>query len=211
MANQSGVALLVGLVLMAAISLLALVATTSMILQQGMTANFADGQRARYAAAEAVTQAEFLILGFANTARIPGCEGSCYVPPVSDVVHQPSDLPVHPEHENSEWWRSHAIDAGGWTDSAESPRFLIEEIHFDSTASAQAALSAPTVDGVAYYRVLGRGAGRGHVTVAFSESIFARPWLGNHLPDPESVDDEDFCLAFRAWYDCGQLTWRERR
>lgn len=221
-ADQPGIALLAGLVLLAAISLLALVATTSMLLQQNMAGNFSDAQQARQGAAAAVARGQAVLFGIGPDGRLPDCTENCFPSPLDTVIRPASDLPVSPEYENDAWWDSWATEAGidpvtgsgvdgVWNFSPEPPRFLIEEIRFDAMVAAPVAAEAPDIDGIGYYRVLGRAVGRGPAAVAVSEAIIARPWLSATPAGPGTMDDSSFCTPFEPWYDCGLMAWRQRR
>lgn len=221
-ANQAGVALLAGLVMLAAISLLALVATASMILQQNMAGNFSDAQQARQAAAAAVSQGQAVLFGIGPDGRTPDCTEHCFLSPLDTVIRQASDMPVSPEYEDAAWWNAWAMEAGinpvtgnrldgMWNFASEPPRFLIEEVRFDDMVTAPAAVEAPAIDGIGYYRVLGRAVGRGPAAVAVSEAIIARPWLSDTTPAPGPMDDSSFCTPFKPWYDCGLMAWRQRQ
>jgi Tfp pilus assembly protein PilX len=219
---QRGVALLAGLVMLAAISLLALVASNRMILQQRMAGNFNDGQLARQSAAVAVSEGEALLFGIDNGARSPACRQGCFAPPFDAVVRQPSELPPRPEYENAAWWRSWALSLGSdpvsgaaagstWGLGNEPPRFLIEEIYFEHFSTAPAQAGTPALDGVGYYRILARGAGRGPAAVAVYEAIIARPWRRASAAGVVPTDKKYFCAAFDPAVNCGLMTWRQRR
>jgi hypothetical protein len=220
--QQQGVTLLIGLVLMAAISLLALVATASMVLQLRMAGNFEDSQVARQRSTIAVTQGENFLYSIGHDGRLPGCQSQCFNSPLSTIIHQALDVPAFPEYEDASWWRSWAADAGFDPLSgapientgglgADPPLFLIEELYFDPLAGVPIAADAPLLNGIGYYRVLGRGSGQGAAAVAVSESIIARPWEAGALPGSGSRDASEFCAGFKAWYDCGRMAWRQRR
>ena len=219
--GQSGIALLAGLVLLAAISLLALVAAGSMSLQRQMAGNFSDSQRARESAGVAVAQAEAVLNGIAHDERNPGCLSDCFNTPLNTVIRQPAELPLHPEFEDASWWYSWASEVGtdpvsgkrlgeSWGFGSEPPRFLIEELHFDNLASVKPA-DAPQLDGIGYYRILGRGAGQGPAAVAVLEAIIARPWLSDPSAEPDTNDNSAFCAPFKTWYDCGRMAGRQLR
>lgn len=221
-ADQQGVALLAGLVMLAAISLLALVATASMILQLRMAGNFNDAQQANQAAAIAVLLGEAFVLGLEHDSRTPDCNTGCFIDPLNTVIRQPGDLPAFPEYEDSSWWRAWAAEAGidpitgipggdTWGLASEPPRFLIEEIHFDSATGALPGPDQPPLAGVGYYRILGRGTGQGPAAIAVSEAIVARPWLSDLSVEPGDREDNGFCEPFEPWYDCGRVAWRQRR
>jgi Tfp pilus assembly protein PilX len=203
--RQTGVALLAGLVLMAAISLLALVASNSMLMQRGMAANFSDMQRARQAAEIAVAQGERYLLSIPPAGRSSNCLLDCYISTEGDAIYQASELPLHPEFEDLAWWQTQAIEVNDLS------RYLVEEIHYDDTANDYAGAEAPLLDGVGYYRVLGRGTGRNKNSVVINESIVARPWLGGSQDESATSLSGKFCAEFKAWFDCGQLSWRQRR
>lgn len=220
--RQQGVTLLTGLVLMAAISLLALAATSSMILQLRMASNFQDSRLALQNSAMAVIQGEDFLFSVGQDGRLPDCQARCFNPLLSSIIHQALDVPAFPEYEDESWWRSRAVDAA--TDpltgkrnettpatGAETPRFLIEEVYFDPLKGESIAADAPPVNGIGYYRILGRGSGQDAAAVVVSESIIARPWAADALPGSASSDPSEFCADFRPWYDCGRKAWRQRR
>ena len=228
--RQQGVTLLTGLVLLAAISLLALVATSSMLLQLRMAGNFEDSRLALQNSAMAVAEGERFLYSIRNDARSPACQANCFTPPLDTIIHAEKDIPVFAEYEDENWWRSWAVDAvldplsGAQVETApamgaDAPRFLIEELYFDPLSSLHVAAGAPLLSGIAYYRILGRGCGKGASTVAVSESIIARPWKAGvefgsgpgSGPGSNSRDSREFCAGFRPWYDCGRKAWRQRR
>ena len=218
--DQQGIALLAGVILLTAISLLALVATNSMILQRHMAGNFSEGQRARQAAAFATLHAKRLVFGIAHGTRFTACLQDCFPDPWAHIIRQPSYFPIFPEYETTSWWQSEALEAGpdtagadeySWDFAGETPRFLIEEVFFDDQASALSQANAPTLDGIGYYRILGRAVGRGTAQVAVSEAIVARPWLSSNASVTADPNGTDYCALFSPWYDCGLLAWRQRR
>ncbi len=220
--HQLGIALLAGLMMLVAISLLALVATASMILQQHMAGNFSDSLQARQSAAFAVSQGKALLLQIGHQERVSDCVQNCFTSPLSRVIQQTADIPANPELEDSSWWRSRAIAAGidpmdgnqtasDLIPTLEPPRFLIEEIHFVDMAAVSTAEGAPPLAGVGYYRILGRGVGQGPAAVAVDEAIIARPWSSEPPSGSDTVNPDGFCDPFRPWYDCGLMAWRQRR
>lgn len=217
-----GMALLAGLVIMAAISLLALVATASMIQQIRMAANFSDRQQARLSATAAVLQGESFIFGLDHDQRLPGCTDQCFQAPLNHVIHYPAELTAFPEYQDSSWWSMWSTEIGtdplggsstaeSWNFGTQAPRYLIEEIHFENASNLPELSGAEPLNGIAYYRVLGRGQGRGPAAVAVSEAIVARPWLDGPTTDSVTPVNAGFCAAFLPLYDCGRMAWRERR
>ena len=219
---QRGVTLLTGLVLLAAISLLALVAASSMVLQLRMAGNFEDSRLALQNSAAAVALGEDFLYSIGQAGRIPHCQSECFTPPLSTIIRQTTELPAFPEYEAASWWLSWGAEAGAASlaglpmehrgvPGAEPPRFLIEELHFDPANAVTVSADAPLLDGIGYYRILGRGSGRGTAAIAVSESIVARPWKADALPAQGNGDIDMFCADYRPWYDCGRMAWRQRR
>lgn len=221
-ARTRGIALLAGLVLLSALSLIALIASAGMLAQQRMAANFDDAETARANAEKALSGGQTLLLATPEERRSNGCVMDCFAEPTRTLIHAEGELPALPEFEPAAWWANHALlpgtDAGsgeapstGFTPWAEPPRFTLEEIAFRSAAETLAPPEAPAIDGIGYYRILGRGAGRQGTVVAVDELLVARPWTGTPSEDPPASDWDTFCAPFRPWYDCGPLTWRARR
>jgi Tfp pilus assembly protein PilX len=207
---------------MAAISLLALVATTSMLMQRHMAGNFSDSQQARQAATAAVSQGAAFLFNIDPGSRIRGCARDCFPAPLDTLIRQPDNLPARPEFEDGAWWHSWAAEAGidplsgnrvsgFWLFEPEPPRFLIEETYFVDMETVLPSEGAPAIDGIGYYRVLGRGTGRAPASVTVSEAIVAHPWLREATGDSVATPDGGNCASFRPWYDCGVMAWRERR
>lgn len=215
--SSRGVALLAGLVLMTAISLLALVATSSMLLQIRMAANFRDVQQARVASFKAVLHGEAYLFGLRPDQRAPGCLEQCFFAPLDRVIHAAAELPAYPEYQDSAWWENEGIATVAKTpahstgNQGNAPRYLIEEIHYQTAAGLSAPPTAPALDGIGYYRVLGRGTGNGPGAVAVSEAIVARPWAMESSTPPDLPGGTSFCGAFSPWYNCGRMAWRQRR
>jgi Tfp pilus assembly protein PilX len=220
--TQVGVALLAGLLMMAAISLLALTATSSMIMQQRMAGNFADDQHAFKAALFAVSQGEHFVLNLDHGNRQTSCLENCFSAPLGNIIHPGNGLPANPEFEDVDWWNTSGTVAdidpvtgddtdNLWDFSSETPRFLIQELYFDDLSTTTPGEGAPTIEGIAYYRILGRGQGLGPAAVAVTEAIVARPWLNPDLLNPDDQIGDDLCADFESWYHCGRMSWRQRR
>ena len=214
-------ALLAGLVLLMAISLLALAAAGSTLLQQRMAGNFADSQRALRLAEAALRQGERAVFALTDEQRIAGCTAACYDVAAQRVIYAPGVLPPNPENQSLEWWQvwglpASASDGAGTGSSAAtfSPEplyFLIEEAHFQSVDSVRIDAPELPIDGIGYYRVLGRAAGMGPGSVVVQESILARPWGTGLLPEGGAKSDQEACAAVPEPIHCGQMSWRRRR
>lgn len=232
--KQAGMILLLSLALLAGLSLLAILAASSMLQQQQMAANHADGELARMSAITAVGLGERFVLELPDSIRTSNCQSDCYAEPVNSAIFKAGSLPQSPESLNDDWWTSwgHAPDSSISTASSfgetgrlwtlpgrQAPMFIIEELEYVASDMAlnraaagainqQDAKEAPAINGVAYYRILGRGTGIAASSTHVVESILARPWR------PNTTASESFalgCSALRPWYDCGRMAYRERR
>lgn len=219
--REHGVTLLTGLVLLAAISLLALVAASSMALQLRMAGNFEDSRLAAQNSAVAVTLGEDFLYSIRSDSRLAACHTACFNPPLSTIIHPAAGLPPFPEYENESWWRLSAVDASidpltglpmenAGAGGADHPRYLIEEVYFDPLTGVPVAADAPVLNGIGYYRILGRGSGRNSAAIAVSESIIARPWTVEAMPGSSFGNSSEFCTGFKPWYNCGRMAWRQR-
>lgn len=212
-----GIALLMGLVLLAAVSLLALMAANGMVLQQHMAANFGDKARALARATRATAAARDWLYSRSNSEREHGCVSGCYLPA---GIHRPGQLPRNPEFESDHWWQSNAVAAGNDPGSGEPlvpesiepspPTWLMEELFFVRTEPSG---TEPPGTGVGYYRIIARGQGSRPGSAVVSESIVARPWGSElePLPYPNQGSPTAFCRQFDRAIDCGTQAWRQRR
>lgn len=215
--NARGMALVTGLVVLAAVALLAITAAGGMTLQRHQAANFQDHVRAEANADAARAAALAWLYSRADTDRQFDCVSGCFLP---DAVRPAGDLPRSPEFLPAAWWQGHAHDAGSHPLTGEPVGFrgasdgaahwLIEEAHFrriDPDGNPQG------IHGVGYYRVLARGTGRQGRSVAVTETIVARPWQGEYEPGRFSPDESlrRFCAQFGAELACSVLSWRMRR
>lgn len=215
--NCRGVALLTGLLLLAAISLLAVTAAGGMTLQRQQVANYEDRALASTRAALAESHATAWLLSRGDTEREAGCSQNCLVPA---GIRNDGELPDAVAFESESWWQANAFAAGTHPATGEAAGFpaaieheamwLAEEIHFQGAPATQ---SGPAVAGVGYYRILARGRGRHARSVTVSESIIARPWGGEYEPAayPPIQPPDSFCGQFDPSLPCGRLAWRQRR
>jgi Tfp pilus assembly protein PilX len=215
--NDRGVALLMGLVLLAAVSLMALMAANSMVLQRRMSANFGAGSTALAQAARATEAARAWLDSRADVERESGCSTDCLLPP---AIHGPGELPPYPEFESAAWWRIHGLPAGIHPESGEPlasnvaeknpPSWIIEELRYEPRPAAPA---GATFAGIGYYRIFARGVGGHAGSLAFTETIVARPWEGEYdpLPYPVTAPAGNFCAQFDPSVPCGTQGWRQRR
>jgi Tfp pilus assembly protein PilX len=211
--HARGMALLAGLVLMMAVSLLAVTAAGGMTLQQHQAANFADRQMAFSRADRARSWAVAWLFSRPREQREAACSTNCFLPP---AIHAGNQLPGQPEIMLLSWWQANAVAVGADPAAAgaenrfatgdASALWLVEEIHHVARPE-----TAPGIDGVAYYRVFARGEADDSVVV--SESIIARPWGEDvsELAFPPAGPLSEFCASISDEIPCGQLAWRRRR
>lgn len=233
--KQAGMILLLSLALLAGLSLLAILAASSMLQQQQMAANHADSELARLSAITAVGLGERFVLELPESIRTSNCKSDCYAEPVNSAIFEADSLPQKPESLHDDWWINwgHTPDSPirktssfGETEQLwalpgrQAPMFIIEELEFkaaeENTNEASDGLMSyeekaeepPDIQGVAYYRVLGRGTGIAASSTHVVESILARPWRPNTTESENVALD---CSTFRPWFDCGRMAYRERR
>ena len=215
--SQSGIALLTGLVFLAALSLLALAASNGMVLQRHQAANFEEKTLAAENAAIAEAQARSWILSRPDVERQKGCVSDCLLPV---AIGQLGDFGTNPEFERAAWWQINGIQAGLHPESGEvmgvassggeAARWIIEEIHYQADAGLD---NQPAFEGLGWYRVLSRGTGRQAGSVAVTEAIVARPWEGEFevASFPAESSSATFCNQFSEDFPCGTVAWRRRR
>jgi len=220
--TQKGIALLAGLVLLASISLLALMAASGMIMQKHMASNFRQDMKALENSGIATSYASSWLYSRAKHERDAACSTNCILPVAIRSAHE---IPTAAEYESAAWWRDNGIEAGtnpstgikivSYEDSgSEPPRWIIEELHYQSLAESG---FEDGTEGLVYYRILGRGAGLHPSSIAVTESIVARPWGGDYELNafPPGHEPADFCAQFEdpaiPPFNCGRLAWRQRR
>ena len=215
--NSRGIALFTGLVLLAALSLLALTAASGTVLQRTMAANFQENSMALQNASIAASYARAWLNSRPVNERESGCQDNCILPV---GIRNSGELPSQPEFESAAWWRSNAWAVGYNPETAETAttpdggaepaRWIIEEIQYETTGDTRGENMA---EGVGYYRIFGRGTGRNARSVAVIETIVSRPWDGDFPAGSYPPDGPfgAFCRPFENRYDCGSLSWRQRR
>jgi Tfp pilus assembly protein PilX len=225
--KQSGMVLLLSIALLAGLSLLAILAASSMLQQQHMAANHADGELARLSAITAVGMGERYILDLPDTVRAGNCQSDCFEEPARAAILAAGTLPRNPESLDDDWWLSWGHTSGSPTPPANTdgdnestwalpgrhqPMFIIEELEYLAASGFEGSLNneeeAPNINGVAYYRIFGRGTGNAASSTHVAESILARPWRPTSSAGESNALD---CTTLRTWYDCGRMAYRERR
>lgn len=215
--NNRGMALVAGLILLTAVSLLAVTAARGTALAYRQASNLEDEGLARANARLAEVSARAWLMSRPDIERESGCLNDCLLPP---AIHSPGALPKNPAFESAAWWEAHGHRAGTHPESGTAmeqdpdddmtPLWVMEEIHF---ATIDSATGEPDVGGIAYYRVISRGIGKRSRSVAITETLLARPWEGgfDNGPFPAVADAPDFCSQFNRGTPCGTVAWRRLR
>jgi len=213
--RSRGIALLMGLVLLAAVSLIALMAANGMVLQRRMSANLAERTRALGEAAQATAAARAWLDSRADGERETDCVTDCVLPA---AIRGAGELPRNPEFETAAWWHANGVSAGMHPETGEpldsgvpvdnGSIWMIEEMHYDALPPTAVETS---VTGVGYYRIFARGGSGG--SAAVTESIVAHPWDGafEPLPYPSGEPPGVFCRQFSPEIPCGMQAWRRRK
>ena len=208
---QAGMVLLLCLIFLAALTLLGLSASAEAILQNQLTANLQETERAKQSALSALSWAENWLLGLDGTAPVP-CNTTCD----GLKVHVPGDLPVNPEFKDLSWWLDQGHEAGidpltgnliskiaGG--SIRPPVWIIEAIHeIPPTESGSTDLQV-------WYRILARGNGRTDAGISVVESIIVRSWASIENTEPAETGIPGTCPGADPSAKCGRVSWRELR
>lgn len=206
-------ALLLGLLLLAGLSLLALAAASDSSLQLQASRNISSEQQALSAALSANAWAEHWLLSQDGSARVEPCLAACGN---TQPVRAANSYPPLPEYQSESWWLEHG-HADGFDPvsgqrivlryTADQPvgRWIVEELHYQSPADA----GQPAVS---YYRIIARAVQLGSGTPIVVESILARPWGHPDWRDalPRRHDQPLFCLTLPQGTDCGRRAWQRR-
>ena len=210
---QTGMALLLGLMLLAGLSLLALAAASDSGLQLQASRNVSSEQQAISAALSANAWAEHWLLSLDGSTRMAPCAAACGR---TQPIRAANSYPPLPEYQGESWWLEHGHADGFDPVSGQRialrhaggqpvGRWIIEELMYQGPAEpGQAALS--------YYRITARAVQRDSGTPIVVESILARPWGESHWRDdlPRRHDQPLFCLTLPHGTDCGRRAWQRR-
>lgn len=215
--KNRGMILVTGLVLLTAVSLLAVTAARGTGLAYRQASNLEDEFRALASARRAEADARAWLVSRLDIERETDCIQNCLLPP---AVHSAGILPDNPAYESAAWWDLHGHRAGTnplsgvmvEQESADNNASLwvMEEIHFETM---EAGASETAVGAVAYYRVISRGTGKRSRSVVLTETLLARPWQGDYTAGsfPETAGTADFCAQFSLETPCGTVAWRRLR
>lgn len=210
--RESGATLLLGLLLLTALSLLGLAAITDSTLQLRMAGNLEAEEAALQRARSALAWGERWLLSLDGAARPAPCAASCDPAVPIHEAHQG----LVPERQEDRWWQDHSLADGHdpaqgrlvadrTPTSAPEARWRVEQLHVTPADGATPEL--------AWYRVLAWAPRTGFTEPVLLESILARPWGDGAWRDAleRSRAEPSFCMDLQVTVDCGRRAWRRRR
>ncbi len=209
MQAQRGMVLLLCLLFLMALTLLGLSASSDTILQNKLSANLQDAERARQSARLALSWAENWLMtldGPAPEYCLDSCDGL--------RLHADGELPPHPEYEDIDWWMVNGHQAGVdpltgvrletiTGDSINAPVWIIEAVHTIEPAESG------NPDLQVWYRILARGTGWTETAVSVVESVVVRSWPAIEENQPPDVVVAGACPGSTSSAICGRFSWRE--
>lgn len=211
--RERGVTLLLGVLLLATLSLVVLSAASASGLQIRISNNNSQEQQALAQARSASHWAERWLLGQPGTQRLPPCAASCTA---QQVVRAAGSYPPLLEHQSEAWWLTHGHadgfdPASGQRLAQRTPsdipagRWLIEEVHHETSAAGSS-------NEISYYRILARGVAASGGPPVVVESIIARPWGQADWQDPLPRESHTvlFCHGLLPATPCGRRSWQRR-
>ncbi len=208
---QAGMVLLLCLIFLTALTLLGLSASAEAILQNQLTANLQETERAKQSALSALSWAEDWLLGLEDTTP-ETCSTTCD----GLKVHAQGSLPVNPEFRDLSWWLDQGHEAGIdpltgelisniASSSFNPPVWIIEAIHEILPAESGA------TDLQVWYRIMARGSGRTDTGISVIESIIVRSWASIESMEPTETGLAGICPGAEPGAKCGRVSWRELR
>ena len=210
-ATQTGVVLLLCLLFLAALTLLGLSASAETVMQDMLTSNLQETQRARQSALAAQRWAEQWRLGLDGGEPL-SCSQTCQ----GLFIHSAGSLPAGPETEELSWWTANGQEAGVdpltgqrlavfSTESRDPPLWVIERLQISL------AVDTGADDDRAWYRILARGSGQTGTGFSVVESILTRPWRPAGTPESQGIPQPGRCPGFDPGLPCQRVGWRSLR
>ena len=207
----SGMVLLLCLIFLTTLTLLGLSAAADTILQNQLSANLQESERARQSSMAALAWAEQWLLGLEGPAP-----EVCTTPCEGLYLHGPGDLPSHPESKSLDWWITQGQKAGINPLTGERittvtggnkhpPVWVIEVVHSippESNSTGHLRV---------WYRILARGSGHSDTAISVIESTVVRSWPLSNAPEPATADDAAICPGAEHPGKCRRVSWRELR
>lgn len=209
--KQTGMALLLCLVFLMALTLIGLSASSDTILQNKLAGNLQETERAKQSALLTLSWAEQWLLSL-DGAPPEQCTAPCN----GLNLHAMGSLPVQPESEDYSWWLSHGHEAGInpitgdriatiSSDSVDLPLWIIEVI------KTTPAMAEGNPDLQVWYRILARGSGRTNGAVSVIESTLVRSWPTVEDTESPGPGTAISCFSLGLPAKCGRYAWRELR
>lgn len=209
--TQVGMVLLLCMIFLMALTLLGLSATADTLLQNRLTSNLQEAERAKQSALLGLSWAEQWLLELAG----PPPE-TCSEPCLGLYLHAAGELPPHPEFEDFSWWITQGHEAGidpltGVRMATLSRHNIKPPVWIIELVQTTLPEENGSPDLQAWYRIRVRGSGRTDAGVSVIESIVVRSWPV--VTDTELTDHrtEGPCPGSGLTAICGRFSWRELR
>lgn len=209
--HLEGMVLLLCLIFLMALTLLGLSASSDAILQNKLTSNLQESERAKQSALRGLSWAEQWLLELDSPAPV-----SCSEPCDGLYLHAAGELPPGPQHENFSWWMARGHEAGVdpltgtrlatlANGSIKPPVWMIELLQsIPPNAETNPDLQV-------WYRILARGNGRTDNAVSVVESTVVRSWPLVEDAEISSNSLSGSCPGSELPAVCGRFSWRELR
>lgn len=209
--TQIGMVLLLCLIFLMALTLLGLSATSDTILQNRLSSNLQETERAKQSALLGLSWAEDWLLELAGPPP-----KICSEPCSGLYLHAAGELPSNPEFEDFSWWIDQGHEAGidpltGVRMETFSRRNIKPPVWIIEVAQTTLPAENGTLDLQVWYRILVRGSGRTDTGVSVIESTVVRSWpvvTNTELADTSASGP---CPGSELQAVCGRFSWRELR
>lgn len=209
--TQAGMVLLLCLIFLMTLTLLGLSASSDTILQNRLTSNLQETERAKQSALLGLSWAEHWLLELSG----PPPE-TCSEPCTGLFLHAAGELPPNPEFEDFSWWMDQGHEAGidpltGNRLTTISRHNIKPPVWIIEVAQTMLPAENGTLDLQVWYRILVRGSGRTDAGVSVIESTVVRSWpvvADTELTDTNAAGP---CPGSGLLAVCGRFSWRELR
>ena len=170
--RQTGVALVISLILLVLVSILGLAGIRSTGMQQKMAANYRDAELSFQATESALRGAETTMLAQGNEL-LPSNDGTTGVWALDSMDPNTGNALSWWHERDSDWWDNNATAQNIALENINSdPQTIIEYQHFIADDLLLGDGSRPT--GLVYYRITARGTGGSDNANTQLQSTFAR-------------------------------------
>lgn len=163
--RQRGIALVMGLIFLAVLTLLSVAAMRGTLLEERMAGNSRDRDLAFQSAELALRAGEAVLSGAVLPAFVTGTP---YTPRIAAGVQRDYWIATH------DWGAAAAAVAAAPANTAAAPRFVIEQLNVASGAGGGLGFGALSESGGYLYRVTARGVGQSANTVVILQAVFNR-------------------------------------